>query len=77
MLSHLSAEEIFQEVQQLPDGYRTIFNLYVVEGFNHNEIADLLKITPSSSRSQLTRAKNALRNVIKKKTKLISYGTAK
>lgn len=76
VLSNLTAKEIFAEVANLPDGYRIIFNLYVVEGFAHKEIAELLQISPSSSRSQLARAKATLRNTITKNSNLNFYEKA-
>jgi RNA polymerase sigma factor (sigma-70 family) len=57
----LSAEELLQLIQRLPDGYRIVFNLYAIEGFSHAEIATELHIDESSSRSQLTRARKLLR----------------
>ncbi len=76
VISDLSAEEIYAEVARLADGYRTIFNLYVVEGYNHNEIGEMLGISPVSSRSQLSRAKLILKEAIRKKTKTVSYEAA-
>ncbi len=60
-LDILENEEILLLIGQLPEGYRLIFNLYVLEGFTHKEIAETLGITESTSRSQLVRAKNSLR----------------
>ncbi len=57
----LGIEEIKKMVEELPIGYRTVFNLNVMEGYNHHEIGELLGITESSSRSQLTRAKRLLK----------------
>lgn len=51
-------------LQQLPDGYRTIINLYILENYSHAEIAKMLSINESTSRSQLNRAKAALRKLI-------------
>lgn len=56
----MSAEEILEHVRELPDGYRNVFNLYVIEGYKHNEIAELLDIGESTSRSQLTKARRML-----------------
>ncbi|MCY7421187.1 MAG: sigma-70 region 4 domain-containing protein, partial [Chitinophagaceae bacterium] len=53
----------------LSEGYRTVFNLYAVEGFSHKEIANHLGITESTSKSQFSRAKAILRNVINNKAK--------
>jgi RNA polymerase sigma factor (sigma-70 family) len=66
---HLEAEELLAMVQQLPTGYRTVFNLYAIEGYSHKEIADLLGITESTSKSQLNRARNMLKNAIEKTEK--------
>lgn len=56
----LSAEEILQQVQQLSPSYRMVFNLYVVEGYSHREIAEMLDITESTSRSNLVKARARL-----------------
>lgn len=58
-------ELIYKLIRALPDGYRTVFNLYVIEGKSHKEIADLLHITESTSASQLHRAKALLAKWIK------------
>lgn len=58
-------ELIYRLIRALPDGYRTVFNLYVIEGKSHKEIADLLHITESTSASQLHRAKALLAKWIK------------
>ena len=63
VIATLSAEEIITHVQQLPDGYRNVFNLYVIEGYKHNEIAKLLDIGESTSRSQLTKARRMLQKI--------------
>ena len=68
IISNLTAKELMQHVQQLPDGYRTIFNLYVVEGYQHNEIGEMLRISEGTSKSQLSRARNYLMQLIKKDT---------
>jgi len=52
---------LLRALKELPDGYRTIINLSIIEGFSHREISELLKITESTSRSQLMRAKVALK----------------
>lgn len=56
-LDNLSAKEIFELIVQLPVGYRTVFNLYVIEGMEHKEIASLLGIAEGTSKSQLSKAK--------------------
>ncbi|MEO1263136.1 MAG: sigma-70 family RNA polymerase sigma factor [Bacteroidota bacterium] len=59
-------EALVRMVQQLPEGYRAVFNLYVMEEFSHKEIAAQLGISDSASRSQLTRAKAMLRKMLEK-----------
>lgn len=61
----LSSDELTQLIRQLPEGYRAVINLYVVEGKSHKEIAQLLGIKPDSSASQLHRAKSMLARIIK------------
>ncbi len=61
ILDKLAEEELLRIIAQLPEGYRQVFNLYVIDGFSHKEIATILNITESTSRSQLTRAKNMLK----------------
>ena len=53
-------------VQNLPDGYRIVFNLYVMEGYKHREIAERLSISENTSKSQLLKAKNMLRGQMEK-----------
>ena len=60
-LTQMSREELLTMIQALPPGYRTVFNLYVVEGYPHKEIAKMLKISPGTSKSQLSRAKSLLK----------------
>ncbi|MCK9218672.1 MAG: sigma-70 family RNA polymerase sigma factor [Bacteroidales bacterium] len=60
-LSILSAVELLKVINGLPIGYRTVFNLYVIEGYNHQEIGIMLNISESTSKSQLHRAKAFLR----------------
>lgn len=66
VFSTIGAKEIMKMVQRLPDGYRIVFNLYVVEGFSHKEIAEQLNISVNTSKSQLSRAKKMLRTVLEK-----------
>ncbi len=63
----LSAAEILELLAQLPPGYRTVFNLYVLEGYKHHEIADVLGISINTSKSQLILAKEKLKNLLKSK----------
>lgn len=63
-LNHLEANDLIDLIQELPVGYRTVFNLYAIEGYSHAEIGDLLGITESTSKSQLNRARNVLKQKI-------------
>jgi len=62
IINELSKEEILKLIQELPDGYRMVFNLYVIEGYSHKEIADQLGIGESTSRSQLVKARSLLKD---------------
>ncbi|RPA67404.1 RNA polymerase sigma factor [Cyclobacteriaceae bacterium YHN15] len=62
----LSADELFVLILQLPEGYRTVFNLYEIEGYTHHEIATKLNIRVGTSKSQLSKAKAYLRELIRK-----------
>lgn len=64
---NLEYEDILKLLDQLPQGYRTIFNLYAIEGYKHREIADLLGISINTSKSQLILARKKLKAMIKKK----------
>ena len=64
----LSSDDIMACMKALPVGYRTIINLFLVEEFSHKEIAEKLNITESTSRSQYSRARQALMKLIKEKT---------
>lgn len=57
----LEANELMQMVQNLPVGYRSVFNLYAIEGYSHREIAEALNISENTSKSQLSRARALLR----------------
>jgi RNA polymerase sigma factor (sigma-70 family) len=61
------AEELLQMIEKLPTGYRTVFNLYAIEGYSHKEIGELLEITESTSKSQLNRARAMLQKMIQHK----------
>lgn len=58
----LGAKELTLMVQKLPEGYRVVFNMYVIEGYKHKEIAEILNISENTSKSQLLKAKKTLRN---------------
>lgn len=59
-LARLSVKEILKVLEELPEGYRIVFNLYVIEDMGHKDIAELLDISESTSKSQLHRARKAL-----------------
>ena len=59
-------KELISLVKELPPKYRVVFNLYVVDGYSHSQIAEVMNISVSTSRSNLTRAKALLQNLIKK-----------
>jgi RNA polymerase sigma-70 factor (ECF subfamily) len=63
---HILAGELIEMIGRMPDGYRTVLNLYAVEGYSHREIAELLNISENTSRSQYARAKASLRQSLKK-----------
>jgi RNA polymerase sigma factor (sigma-70 family) len=65
-LDGLGEKDILALVQQLSPGYRTVFNMYVVEGYTHKEIGDMLGISEGTSKSQLSRAKVILQDMVKK-----------
>ncbi|MDJ1484698.1 sigma-70 family RNA polymerase sigma factor [Cytophagaceae bacterium YF14B1] len=60
--SQLNSEMIYSLILQLPTGYRTVFNLYVIEGYSHAEIAEQLGISENTSKSQLSRARALLQS---------------
>jgi len=64
VISSLYKEELLKVIEELPNGYRVVFNLYVIEGFSHREIAQELKIQESTSRSQLVKARKMLQSKI-------------
>ncbi len=59
-IDHISAGELLELIAQLPTGFRTVFNMFAIEGYSHREIGEALGITESTSRSQYTRAKKEL-----------------
>lgn len=63
-LDSLAVKDIMNIINELSPGYKQIFNLHVVEGYSHKEIADMLGITEGTSKSQLARAKGVLKKII-------------
>lgn len=72
--SELEVEEIQKLIDALPDGYKTVFVLYVVDGYKHSEISELLQISEGTSKSQLSKARSMLQAMITKQN-TINYGT--
>jgi RNA polymerase sigma factor (sigma-70 family) len=63
-ISKMSENEILMLLSELPDGYRTVFNMFVIEGYTHKEIGEFLNIEESTSRSQLVKARKMLQDKI-------------
>ncbi|MEM7039938.1 MAG: RNA polymerase sigma factor [Bacteroidota bacterium] len=76
IVAKMSSDEILELIQALPPGFRTIFNLYAIEGFTHREIAEKLGISEGTSKSQLARARAALQESIHR-LREEAYGAAK
>jgi len=72
--NELEVADIQKMIDKLPEGYKTVFVLYVIEGYKHGEIAELLKITEGTSKSQLSKARAMLQNNINNQNKT-AYGT--
>nr|WP_321356006.1 sigma-70 family RNA polymerase sigma factor [uncultured Draconibacterium sp.] len=68
----LDAKVLKQSIQELSDGYRVVLSLYLIEGYDHEEISQILGISNSASRTQLLRAKNKLREILRGK-EIFSY----
>jgi RNA polymerase sigma-70 factor (ECF subfamily) len=68
--SNLAANELISIINQLPETYKTIFNLHAIEGYSHKEISEMIGIEESTSRSQLTRARGMLKKYLYKQEKI-------
>ena len=62
IMPQFNAEDLLNMVQELPKGYRVVFNLYVVEGYTHKEIGEILDVSENTSKTQLFKARAMLRN---------------
>ena len=76
--TQLDADDLLKIVQQLPAGYRMVFNMYAIEGYSHKEIAEALDINVNTSKSQLSRARKQLQKMLKERedwenAKMFSY----
>lgn len=74
----LGAEELLRLIEDLPVGYRTVFNLYAIEGYKHEEIGEMMGISPGTSKSQLNRARKLLQKQLLdlegERKELVNYG---
>ena len=68
-----SMEELVDSISMLPEGYKMLFNMYVVDNFTHKEIAAALNITEGTSKSQLSKAREYLKRILEKQ-KMVSNG---
>ena len=68
-MENIGYKELMKLITSLPAGFRTVFNMYVVEGYSHKEIAEMLNISETTSRTQLSRARVWLQNRIKEMKK--------
>jgi RNA polymerase sigma-70 factor (ECF subfamily) len=69
ILDKISTADLLQLIQELPEGYRMVFNLYVIEGYHHPEIAEMLHISENTSKSQLSRARMSLQEKLTQRKK--------
>jgi len=67
-LEALEAQSMLKMMQDLPDGYRTVFNLFAIEGYSHAEIAAELGVSESTSKSQLFKARKSLQAMLAART---------
>ena len=72
-IQQISAAEIIELIKELSPGYRTVFNLYVIEGYSHNEIAEMLNINIGTSKSNLAKARQRLQELIKERLPDYNY----
>ncbi|HRF41652.1 MAG TPA: sigma-70 region 4 domain-containing protein, partial [Saprospiraceae bacterium] len=63
-------EQINKAIMMLPDGYRVVFSLYLLEGYDHEEISEILQISEATSKSQFSRAKAKLRDILSNKREI-------
>lgn len=72
VIEKIAAKEIVALVQQMPEGYRTIFNLYAVEGYTHREIGEMMNIAEGTSKSQYSRAKQYMQQALTKHYQILN-----
>ncbi len=73
VMNKLQSEDLVNCISKLPEGFKAVFNLYAIEGFSHKEVGELLGITESTSRSQYTRARTKLEQIIQQRFKVNEY----
>ena len=73
----INEQDLLKMIQQLPPGFRTVFNMYAIEGYSHKEIADQLGISEGTSKSQYSRAKVHLQNMLKAESSLTELASDK
>jgi len=66
IISGLQADDLIDLIRQMPTGYRTVFNLYVIDGYSHKEIADQLEVSVSTSKTQLRKARRYMLVLLEK-----------
>ncbi|MCF7559083.1 RNA polymerase sigma factor [Sabulilitoribacter multivorans] len=71
----IEVAQIQELIDMLPEGYKTVFVMYAIEGYQHNEISEMLNISEGTSKSQLFKARKVLQEKIKELNKITSYGT--
>ena len=75
-ITNLAAQDLMNLIDALPTGYRTVFNLFAIEGFGHKEISDMLGISENTSKTQYFKAKAAIRDILEQcKQKETHYGS--
>lgn len=72
-VENISQNSLLEMIKQLPEGYRMVFNLYVMDGYTHQEIADALNISVNTSKSQLSKARKLLRDKVNRYKKQYNY----
>lgn len=72
---HLEAEDLLRLVQELPSGYRIVFNMYAIDGYSHKEIAEQLGISENTSKSQLSRARMHLQKLLTNPKAALTFKT--
>ena len=72
VIDKISEKEIITLIQQMPEGYRMIFNLFAIEGYTHREIAVILDIAEGTSKSQYSRARNFMKQVLRKHYQILN-----